>query len=160
MVFRVCRSAAIICAVVTLAGCGDGVRSAGPTAPTPTVVPSPQPVPPSLTGTYPPITGPARVFVYRDSPYPRVAAYTLSSRFVLYDDGHFALQYQYPIGEYRGTYTTSDGAVTFNWEGASVAGAWGAEATLSGDMLSVRYNVIMQLSDFEDANYARDSSVR
>ncbi|PYR63909.1 MAG: hypothetical protein DMF87_22185 [Acidobacteria bacterium] len=141
---------------MALAGCGDGVRSAAPTAPTPTVVPSLQPVPPSLTGTYPPITGPARVFVYRDSPYPRVAAYTLTSRFVLYDDGRFALQYEQPVGEYRGTYTASDGVVTFNWEGWSVAGPWGAEATLSGDVLNVRYNLIMQLTDFEDADYVRN----
>ena len=34
MVFRVCRLAALFCAVVALAGCGDGVRSAAPTAPT------------------------------------------------------------------------------------------------------------------------------
>ena len=92
----------------------------------------------------------------RDSPYPRVAAYTLTSRFVLYDDGRFALQYEQPVGEYRGTYTASDGVVTFNWEGWSVAGPWGAEATLSGDVLNVRYNLIMQLTDFEDADYVRN----
>ncbi len=160
MVFRVCRLAVLLCAIVTLAGCGDGVRSAAPTAPTPIAVPSPQPAPPALTGTYPAITGPAHVFVYRDSPYPRVAAYTLTSRFVLYDDGRFALQYQLPIGEYRGTYTTSDGVVTFNWEGWSAAGPWGAQATLSGNVLSVRYNLIMQLTDFEDADYLHDASVR
>ena len=157
MAFRVRRLAALLCAVVTIGGCGDGVRSVVPTplpALTPAVVPTPQPAP-SPTGGYPPTTGPNHIFVYRDSPYPRVAAYTLTSRFVLYDDGRFALQYEYPIGEYRGTYTTSNGVVTFNWEGWSVAGPWGAEATLSRDVLSVRYNLIMQLTDFEDANYTR-----
>jgi hypothetical protein len=152
MVFRVRRLAALICAAATLAGCGDGVRNAVPTAPTLAVVPTPQPAP-APSGGYPPMTGPSRVFVYRDSPSPRVAAYTLTSRFVLYDDGRFALQYQLPIGEYRGTYTTSNRVVMFNWEGWSVAGPWGAEATLSGDVLSVRYNFIMQLTDFEDADY-------
>jgi hypothetical protein len=140
---------------VVAVACDHPRQNPGATDPTPLAAPAPQPAPPPLTGTYPPITGPARVFAYRDSPYPRVAAYTLTSRFVLYDDGRFALQYQLPIGEYRGTYTTSDGVVTFNWEGWSVAGPWGAEATLSGDVLSVRYNLIMQLTDFEDANYTR-----
>jgi hypothetical protein len=155
-VFRVRGLAALICAVVTLAGCGDGVRSAVPTAPTPTVVPSPQPVPaPSPSSGYPPITGSNRVFVYRDSPYPRVAAYTLTSRFVLYDDGRFALQYEYPIGEYRGTYTMTDGVIDFDFEGFGVIGDWDARGTLKGDILSVRYTVIMQLTDFEDANYTR-----
>ena len=150
------RLAALLCVVVTVAACGDGVRSAMPTAPTPTVVPSPQPVPPSLTGTYPPITGPAHVFVYRDSPYPRVATYTLTSRFVLYDDGRFALQYQYPIGEYRGTYTMTNRVIDFDWEGWSVMGRWDARGTLGGDVLSVRFNDVMQLTDFEDANYVRN----
>jgi hypothetical protein len=155
MVFRVRGLAALICAVVTLAGCGDGVRSAVPTAPTPTVVPRPQPAPPASppSGGYPPITGSNRVFIYRDSPYPRVAAYTLTSRFVLYDDGRFALQYEYPIGEYRGTYTMTNGVIDFDFEGWS--GERDAQGTLKDDMLSVHYSFIMQLTDFEDANYTR-----
>ena len=52
---------------------------------------------------------------------------------------------------YRGTYKETDGAITFNWEGWSVAGPWGATGTLANDRLVVRYNLIMQLSDFEDA---------
>ena len=163
MVFSVCRVSALMCVVVTLAACGDGVRSAAPTTPTPAIVPVPQPGSPPAprpTGGYPSITGPARVFVYRDSPFPRVASYTLASRFVLYDDGRFALQYENPIGEYLGTYSTSNDVVTFTWEGWSVAGPWGAQATLSRDVLSVRYNLIMQLTDFEDADYVRDLSVR
>jgi hypothetical protein len=159
MVFTVCRLPALICVVVTVAACGDGLRSAAPTTPTPAVVPVPQPAP-LPTGRYPTITGPARVLVYRDSPFPRVASYTLTSRFVLYDDGRFALQYENPIGEYRGTYSTSNDVVSFTWDGWSVAGPWGAQATLSRDVLSVRYNLIMQLTDFEDADYARDLSVR
>jgi len=165
MVFGVCRLAALLCAVMTVASCGDGVRSAAPTAPAPlptaAIVPTPQPAPPRI-GSYPPITGPGRIFVYRDSPYPRVQDYTLNSRFVLYDDGHFALQFDRPApgGEYRGTYAVNGRTVDFKWEGWSVAGPWGADATLEGDVLSVRYNLIMQLTDFEDANYLRDSSVR
>lgn len=55
---------------------------------------------------------------------------------------------------------TNGRTVDFKWEGWSVAGPWGADATLEGDALSVRYNLIVQLTDFEDANYVRDSSVR
>ena len=45
-------------------------------------------------------------------------------------------------------------AVVFDWDGRSVAGPWGAIGTLKGDSLTVQYNGIMQLSDFEDAVYA------
>ena len=63
----------------------------------------------------------ARVFVYASAPHP-VAAYTRASRFVLYDNGTFALQYasRSLTPEYRGTYTESDGQVMFTFEGWSV----------------------------------------
>jgi hypothetical protein len=47
----------------------------------------------------------------------------------------------------------ANGVITFEWEGWSVAGPWGATATISDDSLSVEYNLIMQLTDFEDAVY-------
>jgi hypothetical protein len=75
----------------------------------------------------------------------------------LYDNGAFVLEF--PVcscpGAYRGTYTEANGIITFMWEGWSIAGPWGATASLEGDMLAVRYNPIMQLSDFEDAVYRR-----
>lgn len=73
------------------------------------------------------------------------------SRFVLYDDGAFVLQY--PTGEYRGGYTETNGAITFGWEGWSVAGPWGATGRIEDGLLTVNYNLIMQLTDFEDAIY-------
>jgi len=78
------------------------------------------------------------------------------SRFVLYDNGAFVLQYS-SLGEggYRGEYKDANGIVTFEWEGWSVAGRWGASGTLRGDELTVQYNLIMQLTDFEDAVYVR-----
>jgi hypothetical protein len=82
----------------------------------------------------------------------------LASRYVLYDDGTFALQYssaKHSFFEYRGTFKVMDGLVAFDWEGWSVAGAWGATGSLSDDSLSVQYNIIMQLSDFADGVYLR-----
>ena len=55
--------------------------------------------------------------------------------------------------EYRGEYTESNGVITFQWEGWSIAGAWGATGTVNDGSLTVQYNLIMQLSDFEDAVY-------
>jgi hypothetical protein len=84
----------------------------------------------------------------------RVSEYTKKSRFVLYDNGAFVLMFP-SIGEggYRGGYTETNGAITFEWEGWSVAGPWGATGTLKDGSLTVRYNGIMQLTDFEDAVY-------
>jgi hypothetical protein len=39
--------------------------------------------------------------------------------------------------------------------GWSSAGPWGAAGTLGGNSLTVRYNLIMQMTDFEDAIYVR-----
>jgi hypothetical protein len=78
---------------------------------------------------------------------------TKQSRFVLYDDGAFALQYVSLGVEYRGGYTESNGVVTLAWEGWSTAGPWGATGTLKDGSLTVRYNLIMSLSDFDDAAY-------
>jgi hypothetical protein len=125
-------------------------RGGGPASPTPrteATIPAPTPPP----------SGPSRVFAFdHELSYP-VSDYTRRSRFVLYDNGTFVLEF--PVcncqGEYRGTYTAAAEDITFNWEGWSVAGPWGATGTLEGDILTVRYNAIMQLTDFEEAVYRR-----
>jgi hypothetical protein len=68
-------------------------------------------------------------------------------------DGTFVLQY--PHGDYRGRYREVDGGVQFDWDGSSAAGSWGATGSIDRDRLIVHYNLIMQLSDFEDAVYVR-----
>ena len=78
-------------------------------------------------------------------------AYTQQSRVVLYDNGSFELLY--PNGRYAGAYTLANGSMTFDWEGWSSAGPWGATGVLHGSALTMRYNLIMQLTDFEDAVY-------
>ncbi len=144
------RRGAVAALLVFSAACG----SSAPTSVTsqPPAVPSTTPAPPT---TFPALTGPARTFVFdRQLSYP-VSHYTSESRFVLYDNGAFVLQYPSLGGGYRGGYTEANGVITFAWEGWSVAGSWGATGTIRGDTLTVQYNLIMQLTDFEDAVYAR-----
>jgi hypothetical protein len=118
---------------------------------------APTPAPAAYRGTFPPVSAPARVYVgVVNDPISPMHGSPLASRYVLYDDGRFALQYSsanYPFFEYRGTYREANAVVTFEWEGWSVAGPWGATGSVTGDSLNVRYNEIMQLSDFVDGVY-------
>jgi hypothetical protein len=143
-------------AVVTLtffAACGSSL----PTSPTgaiqpPAALPSAAAAPVSV---FPSLSGPSRTFAFeREVSYP-VRDYTKGSRLVLYDNGAFVLQYP-TLGAvgYRGGYTEGNGVITFEWEGWSAAGPWGATGTLQGDSLRVQYNFIMQMTDFEDAVYS------
>jgi hypothetical protein len=136
--------------VLLATACGGSA----PTAPTPNsggVTVSSSPAPPPTT--FPALSGPSRTFTFDHQLTYGVTSYTKQSRFVLYDNGAFALQYVSLGIEYRGVYTESNGVVTFQWEGWSTAGAWGATGTLSDGSLTVQYNLIMELSDFEDAVY-------
>jgi hypothetical protein len=138
------------------------------TAPTPTVAQNSTP-PPTTNGPPPPfpaLSRPARVYVGSADLYPP-SGYSLgplASRYVLYEDGTFALQFtsaKQTFFEYRGTYieatlpTLPDALVTFKWEGWSAAGPWGATGSLNDRSLTVSYNVIMMLSDFVDGVYVR-----
>ena len=138
------RRGAIAALLVLFAACGSSPLS-------PPTGPSPGPVPP-VASNFPPLTGPARTFVFDRELSYSVANYTKKSRFVLYDNGGFVLQYD-GLGEYRGRYTEAQGDINFDWEGWSRAGPWGATGTLKGDSLTVQYNTIMQLTDFDDAVY-------
>jgi hypothetical protein len=144
------RRGAAVLLIALLTACG----SSGPTSPTATPQPSSLPAPTAPpTRTFPPLSGPSRTFVFdRELSYP-VQDYTRKSSFVLYDNGAFVLRFTGP-GEYRGGYTVANGVITFEWEGWSTAGPWGATGTIRDDSLRVEYNFIMQLTDFEDAVYA------
>jgi hypothetical protein len=134
-------------AVAVLLALPIGCSDFAPTAPSPRPEP-PLGRPPGL----PPVSSPARIY---ESPAPLnypLQPWTQGSRFVLYDDGTFALQYGGP-GDYLGTYRETNGIVTFGWEGSSTAGPWGATGMLGEKTLTVRFNLVMQMSDFEDAVY-------
>jgi hypothetical protein len=105
---------------------------------------------------FPPVTGTARVFNFLSQSSYAISGFTTRSRYVLYDNGTFVLQYADNGGfEYRGRYTEVNSIITFEWEGWSAAGPWGATGTLRGETLTLAYNPVMTLSDFEDAVYLR-----
>ena len=152
MIQTAVRRGALLAVLVVAIACGDS----GPASPTatmaPTAVPTPTGPPPR---NFPPLSGPSRTFTFDHELEYRVSDYTKNSRLVLYDNGAFVLQYPTLAGGggYRGGYTEANGAITFEWEGWSVAGPWGATGTLKDGSLTIRYNQIMQLTDFEDAVY-------
>jgi len=151
------RCGALVALLVLATACTDFDP---PTAPTSTA--DSTSTPPGGSGDvprgFPAVSPPARIYVAVDSPLYPIHGSPLASRYVLYDDGTFALQYSsanYPFFEYRGAYKEANALITFEWEGWSTAGPWGATGSLSDDSLTVRYNIIMQLSDFEDGVYRR-----
>lgn len=138
-------------AILLLVGTGCGSSdTTSPYVPSNPVVSAPtKPYSPN----FPEPSGPARIFVYDHALWDHPQSYTMLSRFVLYDNHAFALQFGSPSGAYLGGYTETAGVIIFDWEGWSSAGPWGATGILKGDTLTVQYNLVMQLTDFEDAAY-------
>jgi hypothetical protein len=68
--------------------------------------------------------------------------------------GTFALYYPSISSSlsYAGTYQQDGDRISFRFSGDS---GWDAEGTLNGDSLTVRYNIMMEMSDFENAIYKR-----
>ncbi len=141
--------AGLLAFLVVSVSCSDSTLPTAP-GPLPAAAVAPSPTPPTEGPTD---SSEARVFEFVSSPYSSVQPYTTVSRYLLYRDGTFVLEYLHV--QYRGTYTEAAGRITFEWEGWSVAGPWGATGVLTDDSLSVSYNIIMMLSDFEDALYKR-----
>ena len=128
-------------------------RSA-PTAPTAAGQPAAPPLlPPPPPPVFPPPSGASRTFTFERELTYHVHDYTKQSRFVLYDNGAFVLQYIGLSGEYRGGYTSANGVIDFKWEGSGAAAPWSATGTLTADSLTIRYNLNMELSDFDNAVY-------
>ena len=155
MVNLTVRCGTLVALLALASACGDVARPTGPTStpPAPTTDSTP-----SSPRAFPAVSRPARIYVAVHSPSYPMHGSPLASRYVLYDDGTFALQYSsanYPFFEYRGAYREANALITFEWEGWSVAGPWGATGKISDDALAVQYNLIMQLSDFEDGIYIR-----
>ena len=150
---RITFGVALGAALATFAGCTDS-----PVGPP---VQPPAPVSAAPTGHQP-----APGFPSVDRPagiYDRVTYSFIpgSSRYVLYDNATFSLQYslaQWGLVEYKGRYSRADSLITFDWDGWSTAGPWGADGILRGDTLIVKYNLVMSWSDFEDGVYVRTST--
>jgi hypothetical protein len=97
------------------------------------------------------LSGPSRTFIFDHELSYRVNDYTKKSQFVLYDNGAFVLQYV-SLGEggYHGGYEDANGVIAFDFGGRN----GGATGSIERDLLTVRYSLTMQMSDFEDAVYA------
>ena len=114
------RSSVVAVLLMVAAACGGS----GATSPSGTTQPSVATVPPRPT--FPPLSGPSRTLVFDHALANRVADYTIHSRFVLYDNGGFVLQFPTVAGDgYRGGYTEVNGAITFEWEGWNPCRAMG-----------------------------------
>src|SRR5688572_25522735 len=88
--YTVVRRSAVVVLVVLSVACG----SSGPTSPTGTNRPSALPPPiPRPQQSFPPLSGPSRTFIFDGELSYRVRDFTRQSRFVLYDNGAFVLQY-------------------------------------------------------------------
>ena len=126
--------------------------------------PTAPPSPPSTLPPAPPFPGlsrPGVIYVGDDAIYDVIAPYhgsRLASRYVLYDDNSFELQFvgaRFGFVKYTGRVSRENSRITFAWDGWSTAGPWGAIGTLRGDSLRVEYNLIMQHTDFIDGVYVR-----
>jgi hypothetical protein len=87
---------------------------------------------------------------------------TLVSRYVLYEDGAFELQYlrgESGFFQYRGRYTRTDTLVAFAFDNLAFAPVRDASGVLAGDSLTVRYNTAMSLSGFVDGVFVRTPPV-
>ena len=147
------RHGAVVVLLVLVAACGNS-RPTSPTGASPPSERPPQPAPPPQID-FPPLSGPSRTFIFdRELSYP-VRDFTRKSRFVLYDNGAFELQYppsQYGPGLYRGAYQNVDGVIMFLFEfqGRSVDTPWNVRRLPSkGDSFTVQYRESMHHADFE-----------
>jgi hypothetical protein len=140
------RCVAVIIVGALFTSCHD---TPAPTQPVTPALPSAAPI--DFPSNPTPFPGPG-TYVFAPTPGVQVS-YAARSSYVLNDDGSFALRF--PDGEYRGTYRVDTERVTFEFEGRSIAGPWVAAAAFSGDSMTVKYNLVMLLSDFEDAVYVR-----
>jgi hypothetical protein len=133
-----------------------GCNGAEP-APSPLPAPSPgQPAPSPPPLVIPPLSGPATTYHFSDALLYPVEPYTVTSRYVLHDNGAFELVYpSSPAGGgiYLGVYERDGDRISFRF--ATGGRDDNATGTLHGDTLEVRYSVNMQMSDFEDAAYKR-----
>lgn len=148
-----------VLALVALAACGSESPTSVPKAdPTTTGArPAPPPQAPPRSFSYPSLPRPGVIY---DRETPSFIPGT--SRMVLYVDGSFSLQYLRPdwgFFEYKGQASRRDSLLTFAFSDASVTGRWIAEGVQNESLLSVKFNDLMQGSDFEDGDYRSTSAL-
>lgn len=133
--------------------CSDSAIA--PSGPAPVETAPPPPTPVTCTAEFPAVSPPARIYAGTRCPSSAIHGSPLVSRYVIFDDGSFSLQYSstnHPFFEFRGTYSETDGNVVFEWKAND---PWRATGVLTDKSLTVSYNIDMQLSDFVDEVYLR-----
>lgn len=138
-------------------GCSDATAPVAPVSPTLT---APTLTPPAPENAFPPLTHPGSIYVEEGPIYQWYyqSQGSIISRYVLYDDGTFSLQFSsatYGSFEYKGTYSISSNLVQFAFADRDSAGPWNATADLGTDEFSVTYNDIMGWADFVDGKYRK-----
>jgi hypothetical protein len=107
------RWGAVVVLMVLVGACG----SSGPTSPSGTSQPpSLPPALPPVPINFPPLSGPSRTFIFKGELSCGVRDFTRNSRFVLYDNGAFVLQYppsSLGDGAFRGQYRDASGGIMF-----------------------------------------------
>jgi len=105
---------------------------------------------------FPPLAKAGQVFAEPPGLYASHSAQHVS-RFVLYDDGTFELQFvrgSAPM-TFKGRYERDASSIAFHWDDWPTTESWYATGTLDGDRLTVTYSPEMSLSDFADGTYTR-----
>lgn len=118
------------------------------------------PTAPTAVAGFPALTHPGTIYGEQGEVYSFFSPSqgSLISRYVIYDDGSFELEFvsgKFGYFSYRGTYTASGTGLTLNFSDSNSAGPWLGTAALSDDQMNVKYNVIMMLADFIDGVYVR-----
>lgn len=126
-------------------GCRDSTDPVGTPANPPGNAPAPQP---------PPLARPRISEIYE-----RMPSTQQESRYVLYEDKTFALQFfgggDNSNFEYQGRYSRSELLIMFSFYEGNIIGPWEGSGTLRADSLSIKYNPAMSAADFVDGVYVR-----
>jgi hypothetical protein len=157
------RCGAVVAFLVSVVACENPPPYFSPSRisqppPASSPAPTPAPTPPRTPITFPPLSGPSRTFTFDRAAYP-VSNHTKQSRWVLFDNGAFMLEYPttIPAGRLPGQYRVTDSVLTFlfEWsEGRSVDEAWDdATGILQGDTLTIEFELNMQMADYQNAIY-------
>lgn len=137
--------------VVAAGGCG------GPTDSKPSAVPPlPQPGP---VAEFPALSRPGAIYNQEGDLYTYANVGLLVSRYVLYDDDGFELQFVNASGffAYIGGYSIINGIVTLNFAESNSAGPWTATGAFAGDEFKVMYSPVARLAGFVDGGYRKSS---
>lgn len=142
------RQALSLAAVIVCVGCGGGSQVTGPTPISPPAATLPAPLP--TPGNLPP-SGVAGTYRYVGPLDHPVNSYTETSSLVLDRAGVFTLRFDTCCGGgYVGRYEVVDGRLRFTFTGDN---RWEAIGTFNDELLELRYNDIMAMSDFDNAVY-------